>query len=483
MCFLQADLAVCRWLLGWAKAVHRDSLHEGYRAVDAKANAAIKAVRNSADAPYWDTYLAIEKIAEQWRKEVEAPRFTRFDGSGRCVVQLSGGLTVAEALSGTDTRLRILPATPRIRHDGSTAPIRDEYRTVKLRVTSDEAGKPVWVTLPFVMHRPLPEDGLIKWAWVLRRREGMRYHYDLQITIEAESWRAPQATGNGTVAVDIGTRDMTDGLRVALWLDSEGRSGEVTAQKLRLSSPTSRGAGRRKVVPIDDDKVESLHSIRDRHLDTVKLLIISLREGASEWYRERTQHAHQWRAPGRVAALLRDWIKQGETWDFARGWGALGIATYLAQDRHLLDWETNQRRRSLARRQNAYRIFAAQLASTYDTIVIAARDYRREAPPPEEGIPSQGRVSRSYMREAAPGELRAAIVAAAKARGVRLIEVPLEGDTVWALDQRVCTRLLTSAATPSSEAQFAKRARRPQGRRIGTAARIDPLAGVDITPL
>ena len=492
------DLGCLRWFRAWHKRVLKDDadLKASYEAVGNAAYVEAKALRNGEAAPYWGTYLVVDKSAEDWRVSADAPKFLRYDGSGRVAVQLQGGLTVAEALSGQDTRLRILPATPRVKKDGSLAPVRDTYRTVKIRVGSNGRA-PVWATLPFVMHRPLPEDGVIKWAWVICRRVGVRYRYDLQITVEAPSFASP-GRGEGAVAIDIGTRDLPgDELRAAIWLDSKGSQDDVRLPTTRLSSPASHGKGRRRIVPCDLGKCEDLRGIRDKNLDAVKVQIAEARARAPEWFRERTKSVAQWRSPARAVTLRRA-MREGssafkdkpahEAWDDEVLGGTLDA--YLKQDRHLLDWETRERSRHLNRRRDQYRVFAARMTNTYSTIVIAKRDYRRSEKLAEDGPSSDGHSGRVLMRNASPGELCAEIKRAAKARGVRVVEVEIEGDTAWALDSKVCERLLASGEVLQKDAEALAAAgvpknegsrKVPSRRRLGTAEHQDPLAGQDVT--
>lgn len=464
-----------------------EALKALYRAADTTANDARKVARKSDEAPYWGTYLQIEEIADKWRKTMDPPRFERFDGSGKIAVQIQGGLTVAELLSGEDTRIRIMPATARVRRDGTTAPVRDTYRTVAIRGASDEAGRPVWVTLPMVMHRPLPEDAKIKWAWVLRRKEGVRYRYGVQFVVETETMTAAPAR-SGTVAVDVGSRERDGEVSVCTWLGSDGQRGTFVLPTHRLSSPSSHGKGRRKRVPCDMGKVNDLQGIRDKHLDEVKAAIVGAREGAPEWYRERTKSAHQWRSPGRVGALYRDMMREPTTSGMQV---TEAIKAYLDHDRHLLDWQVNERRRHLARRKDAYRALAARLASQYETLVVSDRDYTRAEPSPEEGAPRDGRQTRRELRMAAPGELREALMAAFKARGGRAIKLDVDGDTAHAVALPVCERLLASAAVMPAQADplaggeasdLAPMRKLPRRRRLGTAPTVDPLAHEDVAP-
>jgi hypothetical protein len=498
----RVDLSVLRWLLGWCRTQAKtdQALAAEYAKIEAAVRMEIKALRGSAAKPYWGSYLAVERSAEAWRKSPEPPRFLRYTGEGRVVVQIQKGMPVAQAYTGKDTRLRILPATPRVRRDGSAAPVKDTYRTAWIRVASTEKGKPVWAVLPMVMHRELPTDGRIMWAWILRRRVGVRYTYELQITVEAESFAraagqlkcsdtpAPKPDGTeGVIALDIGHREIDGLARVALWVDyTTGERGE-----LRL--PRWRRVHDGRQVPNGIDKAKDLRSIRDRRLDVIRDLIVAHRAGASAWFRERTTHAHKWRSPARIGMLYRDWGRQ-EAPSGINPWADLALAValrgYLDRDRHLLDWEMAERGNYARRRREQYRVFAVGLAKKYRTIIIADRDYRRERRPPEKTMSEkEGHSGRALLHETAPGELVACVRAAAQAHGAHLIEAVIEGDTLWAVDHRVCERMLAASgyvmqsdAEPLAQViSLEPRAKDvpAQARRLGTDERVDPLANAD----
>jgi hypothetical protein len=489
----QADLSVLRWLRGWAKAAARSdaALLASYREIEEQSSAEIKALRGSDEAPYWGTYLAIETAARKWKRSADAPRFIRYDGTGRIIVQLQGGLRVEEAMNGEDTRLRILPPvanapvespqTPRQiaravaygivhfcrcgnmtrefvggRGQGRAAPL----HLVALRIGSEGRNKrtPVWATIPTLLDRPLPPDGVIKWAWAIRKRVGMRFVWEVQFVLEADSLRPPaRADSSRTIALDIGSRELPTGqTRVAYWVDSNGARGEIVTAAVR-------------------------------RYDVLKELLALYRTmpWAPDWLQEQTSRVAFWRSPARAAILYRDW-QHHEHDEVIR----TALGNYLTHDRHLLDWESKERRRHLARRRERYRVHAAEIARTYGIIVLADRDYSRQEVDPEKGKASEGRTGRILMRQAAPGELRREILRAAQSYGSHVIEISIEGDTARAIDPKVCERMLANAAvamrgSPPLVGENAKPAAggaaAPQRRRLGRVRREDALAHRDVT--
>jgi hypothetical protein len=432
------------------------------------------------------TYLQVEAAMEASIARNGKPRKLRYDGSGRLAVQLTGGgMTRIELESGEDPRLALLPATPTVSRGGSRvqAKVPANARTVRIRVAP---GKQT-ALLPVLIDRPIPDDARITWAWMLRRRHGVRYRYHLQLVMTAESWAPPRRADRGVLAIDIGARDLPDGrTRVAYWLDGDGRRGEVTNQLTRLSSPTHHS--NRRVVPDALDKVRDLQAIRSRHLDQIKEQLTLCRKASPSLppeMQERMTAVHAWRSPARIALLLRHWVRH-------EGDGQIreAITAYLDHDRHLLDWQVNEQRRHDARARARYDEFAAWAATSYSTIVIADRSYVRETQVPEEGLSTQGHESRVIMRHAAPGELKERVRRAATKYGSRVVTIALDGDTAWALDWKVCERLLASADVLRGQAHPIAGARtetagktRKVGkrRRLGTEERVDPLAAQDVS--
>lgn len=415
-------------------------------------------------------YVRVEGAVDQAVRTTKGgpPHFTRYDGTGAVGTQLlatsrSGGamgLTVREALSGEDTRLRIVPLDHGARHAHGTPVLgaldgrsreerlarppdgwmRDAPETerlsrwrarpeserlgssgrhqrrkaarmgVQIRVGSNPDRSPIFATFPIVLHRPLPEDGVIKWAYVLRRRVGLEYQYRFQLTMEAESFRAPaQPAGRGTVAINLGWRNLPDGgIRVAYLVDDAGRCEEVRVPP--------RVMERRQ-------KPDDLRSIRDRHFDVARAYLRAFLDGATvpDWLRERVRFLAQWRATRKLAGLLSTWRRQRFDGDAAI---VAGMEAWAKKDRHLLAWESSQRDRTLGHRRMVYQRLAVDLARRYAAIVIADMDLRdfASAPAPEDGVPSDGKKQRTTARVAAPGELRSEIRKAQAKYGAALIE-------------------------------------------------------------
>lgn len=209
----------------------------------------------------WGTLGAVDDSLKGIRKGAP-PRFAAWRGAGRVAVQLQDdakdgtgrkGLSVRDLLACEDTRLRldVRPAGvwvpgPRQRRKLGTA-------VLSIRIGSNPDNSPVWVDVPFVLHRPLPADAVVKWCWLLRTRVGTHWVWRVQFTLDRLSWARDDVAGAaGTVGIDVGWRLMDEPapakhgwnkrLRVAVWRGSDGGSGELSLPPSRWTckTPTCR---------------------------------------------------------------------------------------------------------------------------------------------------------------------------------------------------------------------------------------------------
>lgn len=436
---LLAELRGARAELKAAKEVVRTDvrLRERLRAIEDQTRAEIHAAR-SVCGTYWGTYLTAEAAAEASRKSMTPPRFLQYDGSGRIAVEIMHGMPVAEVFEGKDTRLQIRPVPAdtyqRPRHQRELA----SRTMVSIRAGSNDDRSPKWVQLPVILDRPMPADAIIKWAWILRRRVGLRFDYRLQIVLESETFHAPaEAPGTGMVALDFGWRSKPDGsIRVGYMVDDHDHREEILVPALSMKGHRHRqkktAVAREKIFVSDSQKVEDLQAIRDNHFDTAKLDLVQFLDAAPivpDWLKAQTRNLPQWRSQGRLARLLMDWEKkrfQGDTLIIGRKVvGYSPLSAWVKKDRHLYRWETDQRTRFANHRREEYRKFAARLARTYAVIVIGKFDLRNLAktPAPEDNAASEDRDKRWTARVASPGELRAAVKAGAQKYGAKIVQV------------------------------------------------------------
>lgn len=324
---------------------------------------------------YWGTYLRVEQAAQKHRKG-PPPRFRRWQHDGAVAVQIQRGMTVNDAIAG-DNRIRLEPA--------------GKWWRLWLRVQS-EGRHPVWAVIPVRIHRPIPEDARIKWVSIHRRRVGCTDQWSVCFVLARESgWAKADTAGDGAVGIDLGWRVVPAGIRVAYWCGSDGWRHD----NLIISE---RDAARWT-------KADDLRSIRDQRFNAAKenlRMRLATMGGKPQWLIETTSHLNQWRSAARLAALAIRWRGErfeGDEVAFAE------LEAWRKQDRHLYEWEANQRRKAVAWRDDLYRRFAAELSRRYRTVVLEDADWRELArhAPEEEADSRIGQFARTI---AAPGRLR-----------------------------------------------------------------------------
>lgn len=393
---------------------------------------------------YWSTYLIVEQSMGKARRGAP-PKFMRWRGDGHLAVQLQQGLAVKDAWGGEDARLRI-DALPNVGSHGA-----QKRTVVRFRVQSTGKGEPVWATVPVTIHRALPPDATIKWAHLIRRRVGTHDEWRVQFALaRTAGWPREDAVKEGEVGIDIGWRIMEDGrLRVAYWCGSDGAEGE-------LALP-SRWVERMK----HHEKIRSVRgSLFNAAKATLAAWLRTVGAGVPEWMRETVVTLAQWRSEARLAALVLRWrgerfagddaspvdpalanalescgtqeADKAKTQDASdRHWrlaeryftaSRAGIFDQLEcwrwRDRHLYDYEANERMQLLREREDSYRVFAAEMRRRYAVAWLEGKAVRVSGlmdlrdfhvlPKPEEA-PMDGAL-REHTRDAALSILRRCLV-------------------------------------------------------------------------
>lgn len=402
---------------------------EALRAVEEEDHA--RRIRLRSDSGlYWGNYLSIEQAAESFRKGPPPAYQPWRRGEGRVVVQIQKGMTYAELLGCKDTRLQL--HIERTRGDGR------KVGTVWFRVGTVEGRRtPIWTKVPVVIHRDLPEDALIKWAYLAVKQEhGDHWRWDLQLVVSRPSWGIPDASFEGTVGIDLGWRFLpaekdhedlrrrTDCLRVGAWVGSDGERGEFLIEQKDLERWSH---------------VENLRSTGDEAFNEARDWFVGWLATATDipgWLRRETVHLHQWRSRRRLRELVDRWAENrfpGDEEAFLRMDGVREGSRYKGwrnQDRHLYCWERANHEKAIAWRDNFYREQIAHLRRRYKTASIEDIDWRRLTvlPEAEEDAPLM-RCSRRHRFIAAPGRLSELI----HEGFLECVEVPAEMTT-----QRCC---------------------------------------------
>jgi hypothetical protein len=368
------------------------SLKATLESIDADSLALQKEARSKSEL-YWGTYLLIEAGASKFRKGAP-PRFKRWTGDGSLAVQIQGGLDWSDALACSDSRIRIqiLPIGPDASPD-SRRSLEKSHAVVWFRAGSiGPAGRlPLWVRVPFRLHRMPPEGSRIKWAYLHRFRIGTSFKWEIQFVLERESWEHDDQAIAGRAGVDINWRVVEGGIRVATACGEDGSSHTLIVPRDWIGAFT---------------KAKSLQSIRDRNFDEIRVVLsawLKTSEGKvpiPDWLKERTAYLAQWKDIVRLCMVVKHWRENRFDGD-----GIFEtLEAWRKQDNHLHDWQDNQLRKAIRRRDDLYRKFSRMLARTYREVFVENtnwKDIKARPEADEEG----NEAARVYAQVAAPGRL------------------------------------------------------------------------------
>lgn len=335
---------------------------ENKAALDASteaAKAAKRAARKIASREcglHWGTYLLVESAAADIGRGAP-PKFRRFrrEDGGSIGVQIqtkpNERLGVDEFLAGKSNQVQIKDGMLRL-CIGAETPTKSISKT----------NPPRYVAVRVKMHRPLPEGAHVTWVKLIARRVGTKLKWETHITVaNARGFAKP--VGTGTVSLDVGYRDMGGEIRVASWLGSDGRFGELVLPQRLVSALAHK---------------DELKSLRDTKFDIIRATLVGYRKVVElpEWLREETKTLAQWKSISRLHRLVRMWREN--RFDGDAGMFALAEA-WRIEDAHHLNWLDNEAEQARRWRDDLYRKFAAELRRHYGTVALEDLDLRQHA--------------------------------------------------------------------------------------------------------
>lgn len=397
---LKADLAAARAV---RKGISRDggpALKDAYKEIAEATVERGKKAYAASDAAT-GTRGAIRQGMAMIVK-AEDPRFRRFDGGGLLAVQLVNGMTVGALFAGRSTQARISKAPPGPRTvPGSRGDRTRHY--LHLRIASEEpegakltknghrrGGGPIWTTVMFTMHRPLPEDCLVKWVYLIHRKVACTSEWSVMFSVTRKEWPRERAAA-GLFAVDLGWRRRPDGgLRVARWAAADGTEEEVVipAERLRRWEYADQLESKRK---------HAFNAAMERLRDWLRSAPVAL----PEWLAEIRAHAHLWKAQRRLAVLTIRWRTSrfaGDEAIFA------AMEEWRCADRRAYEEARHTVRKQIRWRNNFYRVFAKAMAARYHACAFEDIDWKAAQKRPDVEAPAD--ISRTNAKVAAVATLR-----------------------------------------------------------------------------
>jgi hypothetical protein len=404
---------------------------------------------------YWGTYNLVANNHDRARNAVRNTRarppatdaarpssgpprpaalcFARWRGEGSLAVQLQRSAadpprTPALLASGASKWrgvLRLPWVGPEAWGATNAAERRKASRTtLAIRVGSGPGRSAVWLELPVLMHRPLPADADVTDVRVTRRRIAGHTRCSVELTVHLP--RPATRSEGPIVGVNTGWRSMPDGsVRVATW-----RSDGYVTYAVDVSDPAwaavGDGAGGEVRLPptwvAGMAGVDEIRSRRARALHTMRVDIVATLGNAPDVARAwglAPDDVARWRTPARFAALAVQVRSEP-------GPLPARLEAWRRRDARRWELEANLRDQLLARRNNAYRVIAAALARSFQTVVVEAPHKAKVTRQPAR---SQIRAARArgHAQLAASATFAAALANAVAARGGTSITVDPAG--------------------------------------------------------
>lgn len=203
---------------------------EQIRALEMERRALVKKARQESGL-WWSNYNMVqaryEKARSKAMKDGAELHFHSFDGTGQFRCQIQGGMSVEGLFAGHHNIARADPVDPKAwssHSRGERRRLSRTHLTITVYTGTGEDGKPFRRTLrfPMVMHRPIPEDAIIKELSVTRKRVGTQLSWSVTFTARAPGGQVAENSSHSICAVDLGWRKIPEGLRVATTMDSTG---------------------------------------------------------------------------------------------------------------------------------------------------------------------------------------------------------------------------------------------------------------------
>lgn len=414
-------------LLAEARAQQKPLLN----ALEAERREAVKKARQESGC-FWPNYNAVISSYEVARRRAMQTgsmlRFRRFTREGRLVNQIQGGMTVEDLFACRHSQAGIrLNGQSRGRQTGTLY--------VTAYTGRDGSGRRIRrnVEFPIILHRPIPNDAVIKEVEVnIRRRspnvvrcltdtdggpilEYGEAEYSVSFTCQIPT--RGRVAGASAAGINIGWKRVSGGLRVATAAFHDG-----TIDHLILPDEWIRKYEHVQALRSGIDKSDGeMHAaLREALRDMLIFEQDGPRvEGLSESdHRLLSAIKRAPKAPGRAMDALAWRLKETPNMPFVANLSATIEAWRKARKRMILEMD-NLRGKLLARRKDLYRNFAARIVARAGAIALDDTDYRaaslverKDGEDPE--LHEKARLQRVM---AAPHELRLAIEQAAAKRG------------------------------------------------------------------
>ena len=477
---LKPEIAMASAAVKIAKTAAKEGLHEALMALSDEHYEAAKKARQDANADglWWGNANAVFRSYQSARgramRDGTELKFHAYRGEGRITNQIqNGGMTVQDLFEGRHPQVQVTPA-----RNGS-----DLSATVYARGRAERKN----VTWPMRMSRPIPDDAQIKEVVVTRKKIASHYRHAVIFTATREGVEPLPPSNGPSIAIDLGWRRLTEGLRVGTVLaEGDNQPNYVICPEKTLT---------------DIERCESLRKRRDELRNAVLLWLTDVDwDNAPDPLRDlgKSLRLSPASAAGRIARLAilwRDYDWQSEERARCEEW--------RRADKRMWEEEANLRDKALYRRTDTYRKAAKAIAERAGVIILKefniAETARKETKSGDET--DQVKAMRRYRTLAAPGDLRRWIVVQAEKRGVPIhyhegpSNIPhhvcgtahtLHGpasrhycprcSTYYDVDENACRNMLRQFIASNGEAKVAGSGEPRRSQRVTRAERLSAMS-------
>jgi len=389
----------------------RKILREKKKKIKGKYNKIFEEMRKKVDvtvkeAPlYWGNKEVIrDRFFTAWVgvKRGHLPKFKRFDGNWLFTRRFSGGISVLEVLKKYFDRV-----PP---EEAYNLPTRKRNKACKVHFTFDQ-GQDRKLSIPIIMHRPLPKDGYIKRFLLVRKEHGKdrsRWFVNIMVEVPPERQYVPVPENRKPLAVlELGFR-------------------KVAEEDVFLRMPTEKGKVK---VPIKADviRVGVLYdgkSFQDIYLPgkfVAKIIAASMKQSKAdrlfqeckdrvreillsedviltlpEELRKMVSSTQAWgrarkRALWKVVRLLKETNRE-ELKDLAED-----IRTTLIEWNWLMNVVARMKKKACGFRKKFYEKLAVDLFNKFETVVVPKIDLKNLSEEEQaEKLPDKARFQRFY---------------------------------------------------------------------------------------
>jgi hypothetical protein len=330
-------------------------------------------------------------------------------------------------------------------------------RTVAhIRIGSTEKGKPVFLSIPIVMHRPFPTGARLLSAAVNREKIGMKFRWNVEFTVKFNEVSqdtlnpetAQQLPTPLTAAVDLGwAKDSlpeADGrIRVAGVRERMADGVENFYERCLPASFTEYAKKLNDIQSIRDTKTVEAFAKIAAFRETYDITDVALRElmdkAKASLSARKGKEPPTWHLRSAVWMLRNSKAEaQLELKDILEDW--------YERWNHLNEWLSNGRDNQLAAKKDLYRRFAYKLAQTNSTLLLDADNFAKMAKKPAAETDKEA-CKNDVRFLAAPAMLRSALEACfCEAKGKRVLWTSLASSKTCSACQFVNETLGSSRA-------------------------------------